>query len=61
MKVKLHSTSDVIINDKVETLKAGEHNVSDHVARKLIKNGVASEVLATPVKATKTKASGDET
>ena len=57
MKIKLHSPSDITVDGKVKTLKAGEHDLSDSVARKLVVNGVATyvvaEAAATPAKSAK--------
>lgn len=62
MKVKVHSPSDAIVNGKVKKLTAGEHDLPESAARKLVKNGVASFVVeSTATKATKpTKAASDE-
>lgn len=62
MKVKIHSPSDAIVDGKVKKLPAGEHDLPESAARKLVKNGVANFVVeSTATKATKpTKASSDE-
>ncbi|MGO2354061.1 MAG: hypothetical protein ACTH58_04935 [Marinomonas foliarum] len=62
MKVKVHSPSDAIVNGKVKKLTAGEHDLPESAARKLVKNGVANFVVeSTATKATKpTKAASDE-
>jgi hypothetical protein len=62
MKVKVHSPSDAIVDGKVKKLPAGEHDLPESAARKLVKNGVANFVVeSTATKATKpTKAASDE-
>lgn len=60
MKVKTTHSVDVEIDGKIKTLKAGTHDLTDSVARKLIKTGAGREVQDTD-KATKAaKAASNE-
>ena len=60
MKIKVHNPTDVIVNGKTKTLKAGEHEgLPEDVVKKLLKTRAGFEVKETTATAKAAKKTSD--